>query len=487
MRDGLAIYRRPYLAADRVERLPDGLRLVWQDAHLELAVEGALDDAAALIETLRQPDGFAAAMAAGQDLARGLDRMGWVRDAEPAASPGSQGDLTGIVARADAWIARTGQGDEIRACLRNGLAERALALDPVWLSRQDLALDHLGLTVSLAAIALHTPQALEAVRSLAAAPSDRAAPEPAAGTGRPVEGPQGSSAVSAHAVEGLVWTCVALAARLAGGQGAGPAVDPLTGTRPHWSASVPHALPDGSALDGLLSAERALERLLGSGQPRLLGAVGAGGDVAQRAAGGIFLHQLEMTTRWLVSVAAWLSPAMPPRLHRAILAYMVDEVGHEDHERDACLAVGLGEADMAAFTPLPLCGAYRLALDLIARTDPFAFGLCLILAEGLPGTRKPLIPALERQGLGGHELSAHQEIDEAGDHTMVSRQILSLFGPVSGDALRASILRFLLAARLSQTGWDEVAAYAARLDLPVAPRAFGLDATGLRSLTAAVP
>jgi hypothetical protein len=97
------------------------------------------------------------------------------------------------------------------------------------------------------------------------------------------------------------------------------------------------------------------------------------------------------------------------------------------------------------------------------------------LAEGLPGTRKPILERLLRRGLTSSDLAVHQQIDEEKDHSLIARSLVACFPHISKERAALAIRRFLVTAEISQRIWAEIAAYAAAADAPVPPTIFGMD------------
>jgi hypothetical protein len=138
------------------------------------------------------------------------------------------------------------------------------------------------------------------------------------------------------------------------------------------------------------------------------------------------------------------------------------ELGHETHEREACLRLGLGDPDIDRFLPTPLTGAYVDVLAHCAEVDPVAFLLCITFAEGLPGTVKRLPSQLEAAlGEAPGALDGHAVLDASLDHGQMARRLATLAGHVDALEGAQAMERFHDVLGLSQAAWRQVASAAA--------------------------
>lgn len=431
----------------------DGLRLSWANEHLELVVDGDLRSAELSLLAMRTPSTMASLKGEERQFAIALEGLGWVRDAESSDGECTVEDLALVKSRAEAWLC--GQGDEARTRLA---LQRAFDRDvPLTGSQPSSGVYEETLAVMLRALTWGAPHAKHILTEIAGNRcADRVHADLLAITDLAV-------------VERVVWTALSLAAC-------------ADGCDQHkWATEAIDSVERLSGLEVLHAAERALASVMIEHDPLLLQTISEG-RVTDRAAAGIYLHQFFMTTRYLVSIAAWIRPSMGGRLSSEILGYLREEIGHEEHERNACRTLGLSEAEIVGFAPLPLFAAYPWVLDAIAREDPLAFCLCITLAEGLPDTKKPLLGVLRKQGVSHDALGAHQEIDEGRDHTRIAREIAARFPQIDGARATRAISNFMLAAQVSQTAWNEVARYAVDTANPRVPVPFGLSQEGLASL-----
>jgi hypothetical protein len=164
-------------------------------------------------------------------------------------------------------------------------------------------------------------------------------------------------------------------------------------------------------------------------------------------------------------------------LKKACTQHVLEEIGHEVLELEACRELGVTDEDVSRFAPLPFFSAYPEVLAGIAETDPLATLLAISVAEGLPGlSSKPLVSALVKRGIYSPKLAAHQNVDEQLDHGLVTRRLVQYVPWVESETARQSVRRFLLIVDLSQLCWRQLASYADANDVPTVPVTFGMPA-----------
>ena len=84
----------------------------------------------------------------------------------------------------------------------------------------------------------------------------------------------------------------------------------------------------------------------------------------------IFTHQYYVTWRYLECVMGLLRAPVPYNLRLEATDYLAEEIGHEEHELEACLELGLRREQVREFTPSPLFFGYMERLDWLAQTNP---------------------------------------------------------------------------------------------------------------------
>jgi hypothetical protein len=230
-----------------------------------------------------------------------------------------------------------------------------------------------------------------------------------------------------------------------------------------------------SPIDLLITAEIAAKELLARlGPAKLLDDL-AQARQADRIAAGTYAHQHYITIRYMEAVVAFLRRPLRPRVRDFGFQYLFEEFGHEAHEREACRSLGIADGELDQFVPLPYFAIYPDLLVHLADTDPVAFCLCISVAEGLPGTGKPIAAGLAKIGLSGEALDAHGEIDRRLDHASITRRLFSLLPFISPLEAKASIANFLFVLEISQRAWAQLANYAEDRNLPRLPRLFGMS------------
>jgi hypothetical protein len=463
-RSSFYLYRAPFLDADAIDGSDGSLTLVRQDRSLSLEVSGDRDAALALLRGMTNPSGLRGVLNNGLDLETlaildQLDHGGWIRDADDRSAAVYNHEcalLTSLVERWTAWIETNGScGWDELVSIGGDSVPKALNVLLGPLEKSDVTFERSvlpGVVVGLNRIPL-VKAFIRSIRDSKRGASDflRLAERATIEDCDVLE------------IERVIWALACLSIRA-----------DVSESYVTWPRGLMKEVKGGSGLAIIHQAEECLEAMLQSFRQTLLTGIDCSGS-PKRFAANVFLHQYYMTTRYLQSLSALLVPGRRASLLAAGFRYLVDEVGHDIHEREACIALGIADSDIELFSPLPLFCTYPLLLDILAQEDPLSFCLCVMLSEGLPGTRKPILDRLRRRGLDHPVFKAHQEIDEDHDHSLICRGLVAAYPYVSAERARLSIHRFLAAAEFSQRCWVEVAAYSMSADLPLVPRAFSLD------------
>lgn len=483
----LSHYVRPYLAIDRIESAPAGrLTLLRGSRRLSLSIEGDLAGAAALFEALSDP-----ASAAWQEtlaesdpglltLLDRLDRLGWITEGDRSAqahAEAQRASLEAFVAAAADWLCAAmdefasgtlcaAVSIETYRAAMSGLAESTgrsprpndVCSSSFVLSRS-LEREALDLLLrrweSTAPLALQLTKA--AFRTAAGRVADNPAPDPELDD-------LALALASPQDAMNQAWIALIFFVRaMAGGRGL------------QCLQHLPVGDLSGPGLNVLLKAEDAGERLTAAlGRSPLVDLIERG-TATRRTAAGVYMHQYFITVRYVEAVLSFLRHQLRAPLKATGWRYLMEEYGHEIHELRACFSLGITEAEIAEFAPLPYFAAYPDILSLIGEEDPLAFCLAVTIAEGMPGTTKPIAEALHGQGVVAESLTAHQDIDEALDHSLYTRRLLQHVSWVGGHAADRAIRRFLFVLELSQACWSELAWYAGSPELPLVPRVLELS------------
>jgi hypothetical protein len=497
----LSHYRLPFLAAERVVNAgePGRLELSEGNRSLSLTVQaGDVDSVRQLLEQLCRPDsdhwrkirecndpGLVA-------LVDWLDRLGWLREGDYSGSvqlANEADESRELVQRARGWL--LGSADCVDAMghdRQNGrtyaeaLARFADAADAYLRGGSDgLGTQALADCISgdMAAFALSlmfyrwrrtspcTLRIVHAVFQAAAASLDSSRTN-----ATPNVDECDAELADPSVVGKQVWSASALAL--------------LSVAQKHVSDSVtymPSFHRGGPGLNILIEAEAAAERLMiARGPPPLLDVIGQSLEV-RKVAIGVYLHEHLMTTRYIEAIYAFLQNNLRTDLKATGTRYLLEEIGHEVHELAACRELGVLDHEIARFAPLPFFSAYPDVLGAVAELDPLAFCLAVSVAEGLPGTKKPIAAALAKRGVVENSLAAHQAIDERLDHALMTRRLMRHIPWVEPAAAGRAIRRFLSIVELSQLCWRQLANYAQVPAFPAVPITFGISAADLLSIS----
>lgn len=481
MTSPLAHFRRPCLAADTIAVDPGScgsaaIVVRRSGFELRLDVDGNVDAARDLLLQMRDPeatvwqsigDGSAGEVA---ELARRLDRFGWIHECAPVCGrAGVQRSelLDRLVRDAYAWLRSAldrcdaaplrdemeRAAGEIKRLFAEAMGARPLGLDlppdDVNPSREALRL----LVVAWQRTSPLSVQVLDAVLAELRNPES---------VGPVVWDVAALSSGDLQEVAKQVWTASVLIVLASGADAA---------AFPRYLPALPD---DGIAgLNLLVLAEQqATKLMLELGDNPVLGAVREGGD-GERIAALVYQHQYYLTLRYVEAVLALCRNRLDESLHAVARRYLAEELGHEVHELNTCIELGLTTADVRRFAPFPFFAAYPDILGCLAERNPVAFCLAVTVAEGMPGAGKELPRALARAAVDAPSLAAHSAIDVRLDHGMFTRRFFAEIPWVPSDLARSAIRDFLFVVELSQRGWRQLAAYASST-LPVVSLPFGM-------------
>jgi hypothetical protein len=491
----LSHYRRPFLAAERIINAGKAGRLELSKGSrsLVLSVEaGDIDSLRQMLEQLCHPDsdhwvkvrerhdpGLVA-------LVDQLDRLGWVREADYSGNArltNEAKESREIVQQATDWLldsadcvdamgyGRTyakalGQFADAAAAHLRGASD-GMQARPDCVSGDMAAL---ALSLMLYRWRRTSPYTLRIVHGLfraAAASLDPTQSDAAADVDA-----SDDSLADPSLLGKQVWAASALAV-----------VSVAQTTSSDYATFMPTVHCDGPGLNILTDAEAAAERLmLARGRSPLLDVIGTSVEV-RKVAVGVYLHEYVITIRYIEAIHAFLQNNLRVDLKAAGTSYLLEEIGHEVHELAACRELGVLDDEIARFAPLPFFSAYPEVLGAVAELDPLAFCLAVTVAEGLPGTTKPIAAALARRGVVENSLAAHQAIDERLDHTLMTRRLMRHVPWVRAVSARRAIQRFLSIVELSNLCWGQLANYAQVQKFPAVPVAFGMSAADLLTTT----
>jgi hypothetical protein len=212
----------------------------------------------------------------------------------------------------------------------------------------------------------------------------------------------------------------------------------------------------------MLAAERACTAALAHlGPSRFVAELDA--PAAGAIARGVFIEQYHTTRRFVEIITPLMAVRLQPRLREAVFRYYAEEVGHEVFELEACAAMGLDADAVRAATPLPYWVAYLEVFGELARTNPIAFLLSVLVTEGLPGAPNEVNSVLATRGLIGAALEdavrRHEQVNVDLDHTSLPRRLMSLIDAVDADGANAALDELVFLVELNFRAWDMLADY----------------------------
>lgn len=229
--------------------------------------------------------------------------------------------------------------------------------------------------------------------------------------------------------------------------------------------------PD-SGINTVIQAEGLAELLVSSLDQSELLTVLNHKEYAHKCGCNIFLHQHFITIRYLESILSFLQYRMRTSLRNVGFQYLLEEIGHDVHEKEACIRLGLTENDILKFSPLSFFEVYSEIIAYLSELVPLSFCLSVIVAEGMPGQKKIITDKLAAQGIDDPDLAIHTELDLELNHTYYPRELMKNIRWISGKERLEAIQNFLFVLELSQLGWTQIARYAANSKLPLVPIAF---------------
>ena len=462
---------RPLLAACEIRVTDEGRCLLLRGAGRELEIdvdEGRAGDVVSMLEGLRTPVFTALEPFERVEFAhlfKILDQFGWIVEGDTSGQAVARADqdiLAATIRDATTWLAgavvAARRGD--LACKPDRL-KQALSGIAAGKELRSAAGSLAGITFDAAIRAWR--------RSSPAAPAvlARAAADAVAGERFVTVAPialELPAVCDVGAVRRQVWAACLLLVQACADEGA-----------PRHFRHIPSNVAAQPGINLAILAEASIEGLLSDLGPSPLLEVLADASAARRGATGIFVHQHFVTIRYLESVLSLLRWRLRPGLRQVAFSYLLEEQGHEVHERAACRSLGLSDEEIDLFAPLPFFEVYCDVLCDIAERDPLGFLMSVIAAEGMPGQRKPLAGLLARQGMDDPSIAAHTDLDEQLDHSQFPRSLLRQVPWVGEVEARAALSSCLFAIEISQAAWRQLAAWASDTKLPSVPEPFALS------------
>jgi len=485
------LYRNPKIDCDTIEWLPGNqckqLIIKGRNRETLIDVTGDVEQAVAVVERLRTDKQYLFSSLAGQEspdvveLARGLDQVGWICESDLSGQDVYDRTLLQLQSIVDdaenylssikAFCARSREGDQrfddVVATVQRW-SEKAQPLIhwpnahcSAWTG--ELGIPQLGRASAILKLLLHNWRITSPV----------------------------ARSIFLHALAGLSDGRGAQHSRLDFGSASIATIDPMRIRSEVWSACLfllealqggaafsavsykGSALQSTSGLNAMIAAEDCAEQFLAKKRNAVdvFDAI-AHPQSGMSAAAGVYLHQYFVTQRYVDCVGNFLRSPLRPGLKAEGTRYLLEEVGHDEHEKEACLSLGLSEAEIMSFAPLPYFHAYVEILDYVATADPLAFCMSVAVAEGMPGQRKRLADAITAAGYGDEALQVHTDLDMALEHSRFPRLLISQV-PWTGERELLDALRiFLVVLEVSQLAWVELANFASDVRELLTPKAF---------------
>jgi hypothetical protein len=217
-------------------------------------------------------------------------------------------------------------------------------------------------------------------------------------------------------------------------------------------------------LDGERLVAHSLERL---GESRFTEAVRSA-RLSRRVAAGVYLEQYHLSRRFVEILAPVMRRRLRAGLRERVFQYYSEEVGHEEFEREAALAVGVAEAELRRSMPLPLFTAYLDLFTDLAEHDPIGFLLSILITEGFPGTRTPINEALERSGhaVRSEAVRKHEELNVDLHHSTIPRLMLAEVPAVDPASQQVALANLVTLVELNSRAWSMLYAYYGSEELP---------------------
>jgi len=193
----------------------------------------------------------------------------------------------------------------------------------------------------------------------------------------------------------------------------------------------------------------------------------------------IHLHQSIISKFYPHVVLEFAGLDVRDDLRDLAIQYFQEEVGHEKHELDVLKDLGVGEDQLAQFSPLPFFSVYCDVLSCLTIENPLTFLLCISIAEGLPGSKKKIAGLLKDLGLQSSHLETHTEIDVELDHGQFTRRFFSKLPWVDSAQGTDAIRNYLFMLRYSQLCWPQMVSYGRIFGDQWVPKAFTLSPADL--------
>ncbi|ETZ22829.1 hypothetical protein [Pedobacter sp. V48] len=252
--------------------------------------------------------------------------------------------------------------------------------------------------------------------------------------------------------------------------------------KPMFRKFTPKEMNSTSGINAIIQAEAIGESLMNAIENTELLDVINGSVYAHRSAVGVFLHQHFVTITYIDAILSFLRPQLNRKTKIIGFDYLLEEIGHDAHEREACILLGLTEEQIDTFAPLPFFTVYADIIGYLSEKSPLTFCMAILVAEGMPGEKKKIADALANQGIDHEELAVHTELDLSLNHTYYPRKMMSSFPWISGQNRVDATRNFLFILELSQLCWKQLARYAANEKLNDVPLAFKIPFSELRKL-----
>jgi heme oxygenase-like protein len=483
-------YRRPFLAVDPIRKAGLDRLVVKRGATvLELETGGHFGEVTRFLNSLRSP-----AAAGWSSLRKGrspfagvvdtLDSYGLIEDAGDAhreIARRERAELAGLSRATARWLRRAlevAPGPSLRRRLvqlrdtaARLLARGAGALPPAPADRSSLAWEVLHHQLRSWA-ELSPPSLAAAYLALEQALADGARRRSVA-QARELVALHGGGLYEVHDTRVHLNTLAQLAVLSAGPGRHRPAV--AFAARPR------------SGLNMMVAAERITAQVLGQlGRSRYREALESG-ECAERLARGTFVHQYFVTNRYVEVIEPLMRRRLRAPLRRQIYRYYAEEVGHEQHELQACERLGIDAGDVTSAVPVAFFAAYPEVFAQVGEDEPLGFLLSIPVAEGLPGTTRQTLEAFRASGVidaAEKTISKHARVDESLAHATLARRVMATLPFVHPAAQRRAIQGLALMLEVNFAAWNMLHRYYADPARPMCPTFLGVSPEDLFAWTA---
>lgn len=225
-----------------------------------------------------------------------------------------------------------------------------------------------------------------------------------------------------------------------------------------------------SGINFMVEIERLAEKILASlPESTLLKNINAN-SLDKKLIMGLFIEEFHITYRFVEIITPMLSKRLNEHLRSKMFRYFKEEVGHEKLEQKICLSIGLTKKDLYNSCPLPLTQALVDAFTFIANSDPTAFVLSIMLAEGRMGEISPLHDMLDEAMKDNEDYqkvaSAHIDINKNMNHTSLSRIFMSTLPLITPAVQKRAIKYFLYLLELNYRLSEQMVEYYTGLSKP---------------------